>query len=213
MTQKLSKTYILRIRWKWIIEEALFDRLYHILSNAKIDFMKLYFARHGQTDGNASNGKATVIYDEPLNEKGIEQAEDLAKELKDIKFDAIISSPLKRAYQTAEIINKYHNLPIKASDTWLERKADSYIDANIWQDLFDFDKNIQIENGESLNDFFDRIYEAIDNLKNEFAGKSVLVVSHGGPQHALYSYANKLPLSGDMRISPMRNCEYRLYEL
>jgi broad specificity phosphatase PhoE len=175
--------------------------------------MKLYFARHGQTDGNASNGKTTAVYDGLLNEKGIAQAKELAEELKDINFDVIISSPLKRAYQTAEIINKYHNLSIKVDDSWLERKADSYIDANIWQDLFDFDKNIQIENGEPLHDFFARVYKAIDDMKSEYADKSVLVVSHGGPQHALYAYANKLLLSGDLHISPMRNGEYRIYKL
>lgn len=175
--------------------------------------MKLYFARHGQTDGNASNGRASTVYDEPLNQKGIEQAEELAEELKAIKFDLIISSPLKRARQTAEIINKYHHLPIKADDAWLERKANGYIDATVWQDLFDFDKNIQIENCEALDDFFARIYKAIDDLKSEYANKSVLVVSHGGPQHAVYAYANKLPLSGDMRISPMSNAEYRLYDV
>lgn len=175
--------------------------------------MKLYFARHGQTDGNASNGKAAAAYDEPLNHKGIEQAEALAEELKDVKLDAITSSSLKRARQTAEIVNRHHNLFIRVADSWAERKANSYIDANIWQDLFDFDKNIQIENGESLSDFFARIYEAIDKLKSEYSGKSVLVVSHGGPQHALYAYANKLPLAGNMRLSPMRNGESRLYEL
>jgi len=39
--------------------------------SAKIGHMKLYFARHGQTDGNASNGKTSVAYDEPLNDNGI----------------------------------------------------------------------------------------------------------------------------------------------
>ena len=145
--------------------------------------------------------------------KGLNKLRKLAEELKDIKFDTIISSPLKRARQTAEIINKYHNLTIKIDDSWLERKADSYIDASIWQDLFDFDKNIQIENGESLNNFFARIYQAIDSLQNEYNKKSVLVVSHGGPQHALYAYANKLPLSGNMRVRPMKNGECRVYEL
>jgi broad specificity phosphatase PhoE len=175
--------------------------------------MKLYFARHGQTDGNATNGKVSATYDEQLNQKGVEQAAKLAEELKNIKFDTIISSPLRRAYRTAEIINRHHNLPINVDDSWAERRADSYIDANVWQDLFDFDKNIQIENGESLEDFFARVYYAIDNIKHDHANKSVLVVSHGGPQHALYAYTNKLPLSGNVRISPMRNGEYRLYEL
>lgn len=177
--------------------------------------MKLYFARHGQTDANANmtNGQSIAELDEPLNEAGRAQAEELAQRLKNTKLDAVISSPLKRAYETAEIVNKYHNLRVITGDAWRERQAEAYIDANSWHDLFDFDKNIQIENGESLDDFFTRVYKAIDQLKTDYNEKNVLVVSHGGVQHALYAYANKLSLQGNMRISPMRNCEYRVYDL
>lgn len=177
--------------------------------------MKLYFARHGQTDANAnmSGGQSIAELDEPLNQVGIEQAKELAEQLKDVKFDAIISSPLKRARQTAELVNIHHNIPITIDDAWRECQANVYIDTNTWNDLFDFDKNIQIENSESLKEFFERIYAAIDSLKSEYDNKTILVVSHGGVQHALYAYATKLPWSGNIRISPMRNCEYRVYEL
>lgn len=176
--------------------------------------MKLYFVRHGQTNANVSmtNGQSIAEFDEPLNQKGIQQAERLAKDLKDIEFDAIISSPLKRAIQTAEIVNRYHHLPIKEDDAWRERQADTYIDANSWQDLFDFDKNITVKNSESLQDFFNRVYSAIDDVKTKYKNKTILVVSHGGVQHVLYAYSNKLPHKGNMRISPMTNCEWRLYE-
>lgn len=177
--------------------------------------MKLYFARHGQTDANASmvNGQSISELDGPLNQLGIQQANELAEQLKDVRFDVIISSPLKRAHQTAELVNKHHSLPIKVDSVWREREAGVYIDINTWNDMFDFDKNIQVENGESLGGFFDRVYMAIDNLRSEYSDKTVLVVSHGGVQHALYAYTNKLTLSGNMRISPMKNCEYRIYDL
>lgn len=177
--------------------------------------MNLYFARHGQTNANANmiGGQHISELDESLNQVGIQQAKDLAEQLKEVKLDAIISSPLKRAYQTAEFINKHHNTAIKIDSAWRERQAETYIDINSWNDLFDFDKNIPIENGESLKEFFERVYLAIDTLKNEYADKTVLVVSHGGVQHALYAYANKLPLSGNIRISPMKNCEHRIYKL
>jgi len=177
--------------------------------------MNLYFARHGQTDANINmtGGQSVTELDAPLNQLGIQQADELAEQLKDVKFDTVISSSLKRAYQTAESVNKYHNLPIKVSDVWRERQYDAYIDTNTWNDLFDFDKNIPVKNGESLPDFFERVYKAIDDLRREYDGKTVLIVSHGGVQHALYAYANKLPLSGNIRISPMKNCEYRVYEL
>ena len=159
------------------------------------------------------HGQSIAELDEPLNQLGIQQAKELAKELEAITFDAIISSSLKRAYQTAELVNEYHHLPLETDDVWRERKAESYIDINSWNDLFDFDKNIQLENGESLTEFFERIYAALDTLKQEYDNQTILVVSHGGVQHALYAYANKLPWAGNMRISPMKNCEYRIYNL
>lgn len=174
--------------------------------------MKLYFVRHGQTDAN-SQGTSNFSTDEPLNQLGAQQAQQLARELKDIEFDAIISSPLKRAHQTAEALNEYHHLPINADDSWRERVADTYVDIKLWNDVFDFDKNIQFENGESLREFFQRVYDAIDNLKQQYGDKTILLVSHGGVQHALYAYANQLPWSGNVRISPMKNCEYRVYDL
>lgn len=177
--------------------------------------MKLYFARHGRTDANAHmvGGGSIAELDAPLNQLGIQQAKELAESLKNVKFDTIISSPLNRARQTAELINAYHNVPIKIAPEWREREAGAYIDINSWNDLFDFNKNIPVQDGESLKDFFKRVQTAIDSLKNEYKNKTILVVSHGGVQHVLYAYVNKLPLSGNMRISPMKNCEYRIYEL
>lgn len=177
--------------------------------------MKLYFVRHGQTDANAAmvDGGSIAELDAPLNQLGTQQAKELARELKDVQFDAVISSPLKRAHQTAELINEHRRAPINVDSAWRERDAKTYIDIKSWNDLFDFDKNIQLEDSESLQEFFERVYAALDGLKRKYDGKTILVVSHGGVQHVLYAYANKLPWSGNMRISPMKNCEYRVYEL
>lgn len=144
---------------------------------------------------------------------GIQQANDLAEQLKDVQFDAIITSPLKRAYQTAGIINKCHNLPINVDIRWREREIGEYTDLETWNKLFDFNQDFSLENSENLRDFFDRVYSAIDDLKQKYSKKTVLIVSHGGVHLALYVYANKLPLSGNVRISPMKNCEYRIYKI
>lgn len=176
--------------------------------------MKLYFARHGQTDTNKQAvNQPSAGNDEALNDLGIQQANELAEQLKGVKFDVLISSPLKRSLQTAEIVNKHHDLEIIIDDAWRELPANGYVDINIWNDLFDFSKNASAENIEPLTDFFKRVYDALDKLVTENSDKTVLVVSHGGVQNAVYAYANKLPLTGNMRISPMRNCEYRVYEL
>jgi len=177
--------------------------------------MKLYFARHGHTDASALSPISPISgeIDESLNQEGIAQANELAEQLKDVHFDAIISSPLSRAHQTAEIVNKYHNISIEIDSSWQERGVGEYTDLETWNKLFDFDQDFSLKHSEDLKGFFARIYGAIDELKQKYDDKTVLVVSHGGVHLALYSYANRLPLTGNVRISPLKNCEYRIYDI
>jgi uncharacterized phosphatase len=69
----------------------------------------LCLVRHGETDWN-SLGKLQGRADIPLNKIGVLQAEECRDVLKSSKWDVIITSPLKRAKETAEIINKEQNL-------------------------------------------------------------------------------------------------------
>ena len=73
--------------------------------------MSLLITRHGQTDWNLKR-KVQGKTDIELNTKGIEQAEEVAKKLVNEPIDLIICSPLVRAKQTAEIINRNRNIPI-----------------------------------------------------------------------------------------------------
>ena len=65
--------------------------------------MKLYIIRHGETDWNKEK-RLQGQSDTQLNEYGIELARITGEALKDVHFDYIFSSPLKRAYKTAELI-------------------------------------------------------------------------------------------------------------
>lgn len=69
--------------------------------------LKIYLARHGQDEDN-EKGILNGRRDFSLTKKGVEQARELAKKIKKagIKFDKVYSSPLKRAYKTAEIITE-----------------------------------------------------------------------------------------------------------
>ena len=178
-------------------------------------FMKLYFVRHGETDVNSGIQQAnTAQFDEPLNTAGIVQAERLADQLRNTTFDAIISSPLERTIQTAKIINQFHNLEIQMDDAWRELKTSNYLDAPSWHNAFDFNNNEVVEGIEPIRDFFGRIYMALDNLKTAYGeDECALVVSSGGVHQAVYAYINNLPLTGNMRLSPMANCEYRVYKI
>ena len=73
--------------------------------------MKLYVMRHGQTDWNVA-GKIQGSTDIELNETGIKQAEATKEKLLGENIDVIISSPLKRARKTAEIIASGRDIPL-----------------------------------------------------------------------------------------------------
>ena len=71
--------------------------------------MKLYIARHGQTNYNeqglCNSDPAVDVY---ITENGVKQAENLAEKLKNVQIGQMFVSELKRTKQTAEIVNKHH---------------------------------------------------------------------------------------------------------
>ena len=77
--------------------------------------MRLYIIRHGETDWNTA-GRLQGQADTQLNEKGIRLAQITAEGMKTIPFDLCITSPLKRARQTAEIILSGRPVPIWEDD-------------------------------------------------------------------------------------------------
>ena len=73
--------------------------------------MKIYLMRHGKTEWNKI-GKFQGQVDTPLAKEGILQAQKTAEGMKESPFDCIFSSPLKRAYMTAQIIRGDRDIPL-----------------------------------------------------------------------------------------------------
>ena len=116
----------------------------------------IYIVRHGQTDWNL-NGRYGGRIDVPLNEHGIDQAKQIREELININFDVVFSSPLIRAYTTAQIISDNNIIKddriIERSNGDLEGKLKSEINVKI-----DFnDPNENRYNIENIIDFRNRI--------------------------------------------------------
>src|SRR5690625_6771872 len=86
---------------------------------------KICLVRHGLTDYNAHR-KLQGASDIPLNYEGEYQAQCAGEKLKDYHFDVIITSPLMRAYRTAEIINEYHGLEIETMDELKEQRSEEH---------------------------------------------------------------------------------------
>ena len=83
---------------------------------------KVYFVRHGLTNSNVEKRMMGTRVDESLNETGIAQVKEAAKKL-DRGFDIIISSPLKRAKESADIIAAELNVPVIVDDNLKERDS------------------------------------------------------------------------------------------
>ncbi len=152
-----------------------------------IDYYQIYFLRHGQSTGNA-NGYHQGQHDFPLSDKGVQQAQQLASlwKAKGIQFDVIISSPLSRARQTAEIIAQALSTPLELDPLWMERDAGllSGLHSEEAKKLYPQPDFMSIydkvgKTGESQWELFLRAGKAIDSLLKREPGH-YLVVSHGG---------------------------------
>jgi broad specificity phosphatase PhoE len=86
--------------------------------------MKIILIRHGESEANAQGIMQGQKVDKSLSKLGREQATKLAKRLKNEKIEAIYSSDLKRAKETAEEINKFHNVKIKLDKRLREKDHD-----------------------------------------------------------------------------------------
>lgn len=180
--------------------------------------MNLLITRHGQTDWNVQK-KVMGRYDEPLNKKGLEQAEKTRKVLLDEKIDIIICSPLKRAKQTAKVINKDRNIPIIYDDRIIERDFGEF--EGIETKDFDFHgywnyyKNIQFKSAENIQDFFKRVYDFLDDITKKYEGKNVLLVVHGGISIPIACYFNKIIPKGSLVEAGLvlENCQVVSYNV
>jgi len=161
--------------------------------------MNLLLIRHGQTDWNRAQrfqGQSDI----PLNETGRKQAQALAERLAAEPFDAVYSSDLQRATETASIIRRSGFQPdtrlreVHFGDweglTYDEIKAKHPEPLAAWEaDIF---KNAP-PNGETLEELSVRVQSMLDELREKHEDQNVLVVAHGGVLQTLICLALKLP--------------------
>jgi len=166
---------------------------------------ELWLVRHGQTDWNIE-GRWQGHADIPLNLTGLEQARRLAAKLAETgqAFQAIFSSDLKRAFQTAQEIGKSLGLPVHKDRRLRE------ISKGEWEGMLvsqvstlsteairqrrDDPLYSRAPGGESLVEVAARLSSAADDISRAYPVGPVLVVTHGLALAALLCLANKWPL-------------------
>lgn len=175
--------------------------------------MKIILTRHGQTDWNVL-GKVQGITDIELNETGIKQAEETGNKLLNYNIDYIITSPLKRAKKTAEIIAKDRNIPILV-DEGLKERAYGEIEGKTLKEfdineVWNYKPNKQFKDMESVGQLFNRVNGFLNNLKQNYSDKTVLLVTHGGICIPIMSILEE---KEELLNLGMKNCELKEYEL
>lgn len=175
--------------------------------------MNIYVVRHGQTDWNVKKLCQGQV-DIPLNQKGEAQAKITKRKLENTEIDLIISSPLSRARKTADIINEGRNIPIIEDVRLMERSFGEYekapMDSFDHQGCWDYNCNCHYEKAENIRDFCKRIELTIEDYKEKYREKNILLATHGGVSMALYVYFNGVP-ADDLRKHQLDNCEVAHY--
>lgn len=174
--------------------------------------MNVYIVRHGQVPHNVLGQYNSN--DEDLTILGVQQAENLRKQIDSIKFDVIICSPLKRAKHTADIIN-VNNQKIIYDERIKERGCGDLsgqpLAVTNREEYWNYNTTIKYGTSENIKSFFDRVYNFLDELKTKDY-ENVLIVAHSGVSKAFNGYFEGIK-DGKFLNRGLKNCEKKKYEL
>jgi len=176
---------------------------------------ELLLVRHGETDWNRER-RFQGHADEPLNEAGREQARELAEALAGEKIDAVYTSDLVRARETAEILAAR----LEAEAVPLRELRE--IDVGSWQGLSwpeieeRHPEGVERwkrdghgwDGGESYEELGVRIVAVLRDIAARHPGQRVLVVGHGGTVRATRAFVEGVSVVESRGRSPaIANCE------
>ena len=148
----------------------------------------LLLVRHGETDWNAE-GRLQGHTDRPLSDYGRGQARRLAEELEGEELEAIYSSDLARARETAEIVGERLGLPIALEPDLREK------DWGTWEGLSPVERDRVEFVGESTEAHQERMLRALRTIAERHPGNArILVVTHGGSMRRVQTAAMGLAL-------------------
>jgi broad specificity phosphatase PhoE len=163
--------------------------------------MKLFCVRHGETFYNLS-GRIQGQSDSELSPLGQRQCQAVAEALGTLAIDAIIASPLRRAFESAECLAHKLNLPVAVDPRLAEIHAGIFqglcwdeidrkfpAEATRWRSQ---DPDYRIPQGESRRDLMNRARDAFCAIR-EAGYRNAIVVAHGGTLSAAFKALLEIP--------------------
>lgn len=179
---------------------------------------KLCLIRHGETTWNAER-RLQGHTDIPLNTKGILQARQMAQAIKNTKlsFDALYTSDLKRAADTANAIVELFGVEARVDSALRERHFGALqgltiqeaplLQPVVWQAHIARDLEHELDGGESIQQFSLRVQTVLDKIQEQHSGQTILLVSHGGTLDMVYRIASKQALRTE-RVASVPNASF-----
>jgi len=160
----------------------------------------ILLARHGETDWNLEQ-RWQGQSDTPLNDTGRAQARALAAVLAEEPIDAVYSSDLVRAHETARLIAEPRGIDVTAIRDLRERSFGS-VEGMTTDEIQARYPGIELpwSDGESREAMAERVLGALERIADTHPNAHVLVVSHGGPLRAVVTHCG---IDGIARIG---NC-------
>ncbi|MBM7836270.1 histidine phosphatase family protein [Clostridium sardiniense] len=160
----------------------------------------IYLTRHGQTEWNLEK-RLQGHGNSPLTEFGLNRAKELSERIKDINIDTIYTSPIERAYKTAQIVKGDKYIEVKVHEGLKEMNFGDYegkITEEVMKENPDWDisaimrGNLEMRapNGETLGEVRERVNSAMRDIIKENEGKNILIVAHGITLKAIMTFFN-----------------------
>ena len=181
--------------------------------------LRIYLARHGQTDWNFER-RLQGSTDTALNSAGLKQAAILADRLKGIHLEMVYSSTLRRSRDTAEIARGDAQLKSliglnerslgKFEGKWLDRAKDPATAQEYPKRSRDPDD--ELDGGESWNQFCERVRAAFADIRSRHSSGAILIVAHAGTNQMILREIFNLRLEQALSIK-QGNDELYLIEL
>lgn len=176
--------------------------------------MYIYVIRHGQTDWNVEH-KLLSYTDIPLNDVGINQCKEAEKVVKNLDYNLVISSPKLRTRQTLKIVNS-KNVEAIFDDRLIERNAGNIEGVDVstfdYQAWWTLGKD-KYQDSETIEECKTRVYDFLNEIKEKYKDKNILIVTHNGICRMIHSYFNGFPKNGRIFNTGFENAEIRIYEI
>lgn len=197
------------------------------MSNKQIT--TIYIVRHGESFANVEYEAGIVLptsygkYGAPLSKNGHQQAKNIADKLRNVHFDAIFSSNLSRAKETAEIIARGRKIKVETNSTIHERKKGNEFNKLPKQKKQELEKAVELLNeeekflykffpdGESAQDAVNRFLKFLKEIIPLYEGKTILVVNHGEVMRRFLVYIGWAKFN-ELPVGTIKNTGYYVLE-